>query len=42
MDHDAREELLVRALYKQMQEEHFDAAYRMVEDSAAQGGGSKQ
>ncbi len=42
MDHDAREELLVRALYRQMQDDYFDTALRIVEHRAAQGGGPKQ
>ena len=42
MDASAREELLVRALYKVMQEEHYDAAYRIVEDRAARGDGTGQ
>ena len=42
VDDAAREELLVRALYRVMQEEHFNAAYRMVEDRAAKGDGTGQ
>ena len=42
VDASAREELLVRALYKVMQEEYFDTAYRIVEDRAAKGDGTGQ
>ncbi len=39
-DADAREELLVRSLYRAMQEEHFTDAYRMMEVKSAQGDGA--
>ena len=38
-DADAREELLVRSLYRAMQEEHFTDAYRMMEVKSIQGDG---
>ena len=36
----AREELLVRALYRIMKEENFTEAYRMVIGNSAQGDGA--
>ena len=39
-DADAREELLVRSLYRCMQEEHFTDAYRMLEVKPIQGDGA--
>ena len=42
VDAAAREELLVRSLYRVMQEEHFNDAYRMVVDRSAQGDGAGQ
>ena len=42
VDASAREKLLVRALYKVMQEEHYNAAYRIFEDRAAKGDGTGQ
>ncbi len=40
VDAAAQEELLVRALYRVMQEEHFTDAYRMMEVKSAQGDGA--
>ena len=42
MDHQAREEVKLRALYRQMQEDYYDTALRILAHRAGQGGGLQQ
>ena len=40
--HHARVEIQLRALYRQMQDNYYDTALRILEHRAAQGGGPQQ